>query len=144
MVGLAPVALGLLYFFVNRTQLIVFGICVVIAVIYGVKELISGAGRVVIDERGVLDSRLGLGTVRWRDITNVYVKELHNIPHVCLEVNGADRYLSKRSAATRGLLKLHHKTQGIPAFNINTGVLELGAGEIYHAIMTNWEYYRRG
>jgi len=47
MVGLAPVALGLLYFFVNRTQLIVFGICVVIAVIYGVKELISGAGRVV-------------------------------------------------------------------------------------------------
>jgi len=143
MAGLAPVAWGVTYFFLGRVELIILGICVIIAVIYGLKEAIWGDSKVTIDSQGVTDSRLGLGTARWRDIRNVYVKELHNVPHVCLEVSSTDQYLRDRSAATRGLLKFHQKRQGIPAFNINTGVLELGAGEIYHAIMANWEYYRR-
>ena len=142
-VGLAPVAWGVLYFFVGRVELVIFGICVLIAVAYGLKEAIWGKSKVTIDSDGVTDSRLGLGTARWRDIRNVYIKELHNIPHVCLEVSTAEQSLGNRSAATKGLLKFHQKTQGIPPFNINTGVLELGAGEIYHAIMANWEYYRR-
>ena len=135
------VAYGVLYFFLSRVEMIILGFCVVIAIIYGLKQLLVGDSRVVVDERGVFDSRLGFGTIRWRDITNVYVTEFNSIPHVCLELVDPNRYLKSRSMAVKGLLKFHEKKNKITPFNINTGVLDTGPSDIYDAIQANWQFY---
>jgi hypothetical protein len=137
----AVLGYGVMYFFLGRVELILLGICVVVAIIYGLKQAFSDDTRVVIDQSGVLDSRLGLGTIRWRDITNVYMTQLHNIPHICLEVEDANRYLKNRSTAVKALLKFHQAANDITPFNINTGVLDAPAGDIYNAILANRQFY---
>jgi hypothetical protein len=143
---LAAVALGgyVLMFFLpgqGRFELAAFGLMSTIFAVYVVRETFRSDAKVVIDHRGVLDKRLGVGTIRWEDITGIYVKPLRSIDHICLEVADEQKYLRKRSKLTNASAKFLKATNKISPFNINTGVLDASADEIYAAIVHGCEYY---
>jgi hypothetical protein len=140
---IAVLALGSASFLASRFEIAVLASGVVIGIVVGVRETLRGNTRVVIDELGILDNRLGLGTIRWRDLRSVYVTRRYNIAHVCLEVENSSQYLRRRSVITNLLLKYRERQTDIPPFSINTGVLDIGAGEIYEAIISNWEFYSK-
>lgn len=143
---LSGVALGgyaLMYFLPgqSRFELIVYGLMSSIVAVYVVKESLRSDTKVLIDHHGVLDKRLGMGTIRWHDITGIYVKKLKHFDHICLEVADEQKYLQKRSAFTNAAAKFLKSTNKISPFNIGTGVLDAGADEIYAAIVHGCEYY---
>ena len=132
------------WFFLDRIERYILGAGVAIAIGYGVKDMLLNNARIVIDERGVLDSRLGLGWIRWRDITRVYIAQYQNVDHVCLDVVDPTHYLNKRSIGMRGLMKFHQKANNISPFNINVGVLDVGAEELHEAIISGMNSYGAG
>ena len=138
-----PVLFALLYFVlkVSRFELIVWGSLIVIALVYAVKELVRSDVRVVVDHRGVLDKRNGMGTIAWKDIERVYVEHLNNVPHICLDVRAEKKYLAKRSSLAVLMLKFNKRANNISPFNINAGVLDVSADEIYDAIVSGTEHY---
>src|SRR3982750_183399 len=107
MVGLAAVAYAVLFLFVSGFELVVFGAVVVIAVCYAVRELLTNKTRVVVDGSGGLDTRLGMGTIRWGATADFYVAQNHDIDHICLEVLEEKKYLNRRSAAAKVALKFN-------------------------------------
>src|SRR5205085_4469386 len=109
--------------------------------VYAVKEMLTTGARVIIDRRGVLDKRIGMGVISWEDISGVYTTNLNNVPHVCLEVINEKKYLADRSIVTVAALKFHKYKNNISPFSINAGVLDTSADEIYNAIMEWREYY---
>jgi hypothetical protein len=126
----------------RRFELVVFGLISTIILIYVVKEMFFGSDlKVVIDQNGVLDTRLGVGVIRWKDINGIYMEQLKSIDHVCLDVLNEDRYLSKRSAVNNLGAKFLKATNRISPFNINTGLLDAGPDEIYAAIVHGCKYY---
>jgi hypothetical protein len=139
--GLAGYAV--LYFSLSLIPLVVTGVVLVFVIGYLLKEALTNSTRVVIDEKGVMDSRMGMGTIRWNDITDVYVAELNNIDIVCLEVADDQKYLNRRSGAAAASLKFSKALNNVSPFNINTGVLDAGADEIYSAIVAGREYYSK-
>jgi hypothetical protein len=143
MAGLAFAGYGVMFVLPGqgRFELVVFGVISTIIAIYVVKASFRSDARVVIDHRGVLDKRLGVGTIRWQDIRGIYVKKLKSIDHICLEVENENKYLNKRSTFTNLAAKFLKATNKISPFNINTGVLDAGPDEIYAAIVHGCEYY---
>jgi len=141
MLALAVCAFVVSYFLASRFEFVVLSVCIVIALVYGIRLALRDDTQVVIDERGVLDSRLAYGLIRWRDITRVYVSEYQYNEHVCLELVNPEHYLKRHSIVTRGLLKFHQARNKISPFNINTRVLDVSTHDIYHAIIENWTFY---
>jgi hypothetical protein len=125
----------------GRFELAVYGLMSTIVAVYVVKESLRSDAKVVIDHRGVLDKRLGMGTIRWHDIKGIYVKPLRSIDHICLEVVNESRYLNKRSAFSNAAAKFLKVSNKISPFNINTGVLDARRDDIYNAIVQGCEYY---
>lgn len=132
-----------LYFFFNiKTFYLVFlGCCLVITGIYLIKDFLDKSPRVVINQEGVYDKRLGVGTILWKDIKRVYGVSLNNVDHVCLELYNEDKYLDRRSAITNLGGKIHKTTTEISPFNIVTANLDYDYDEIFEAIATGCEIY---
>jgi|SRR6185436_3095074 hypothetical protein len=125
----------------GRFELAVYGLMVTIFAIWAAREFFKSDAKVVIDRRGVLDKRLGLGIIRWQDIDGIYVKKLRSIDHICLEVANQQKYLKRRSAISNAAAKFLKTTNKISPFNINTGVLDASSDEIYAAIVHGCAYY---
>src|SRR4030095_3485454 len=142
MLALAVCAFAVSYFLASRFEFVVLSACIAVALVYGIRLALRDDTRVIIDERGVLDSRLAYGIIRWRDIARVYVSEYQNNEHVCLELVNPEHYLKRHSIVTRGLLKFHQARNKISPFNINTRVLDVSTDEIYHAVLEGWKFYR--
>ena len=141
MLALTVCGFGVSYFLASRFEFAVFTVCIVIALVYGIRLALRDE-RVIIDERGVLDSRLAYGIIRWRDIARVYVSEYQNNEHVCLELVNPEHYLKRHSIVARGLLKFHQVRNKISPFNINTRVLDVSTDEVYRAIVEGRSFYR--
>lgn len=139
----AVIGVSALYLFFNLKPYFLYTMTGMAALIigYGLKELLQNDARVVINHQGVLDKRLGLGTILWRDIKRVYVISLNNIDHVCMELYDEDKYLRNRNSIANLSSKLHNTTTKISPFNINTGVLNVETNEIFEAIMRGCEIY---
>ena len=142
MLALAVCAFFASYFLASRFEFVVFAVCIVIALVYGIRLALRDDARGIIDERGVLDSRLTYGIIRWSDIARVYVSEYQHNDHVCLELTNPEHYLKRHSIVTRGLLKFHQARNKISPFNINTRVLDVSTDEVYRAILEGWRFYR--
>jgi hypothetical protein len=82
-----------------------------------------------------------VGTIAWKDIERVYAAHLNNIPHICLDVSAERKYLAKRSSLAVLMLKFNKPASNISPFNINAGVLDISADEIYDAIVRGREHH---
>ena len=132
-----------LYFFSNlKTFYLVFlGGGLMVVGIYLIRDFLDRSPRVVINDQGVFDKRLGVGTILWKDIKRVYGVSLNNIEHVCLELYNEDQYLDKRAAITNLGSRIHKTTTEISPFNIVTANLDYDYDEIFEAIASGCEIY---
>jgi len=141
MMALAVCAYGVAFFLASRFEFVVMGIALAVGLAYGIKELLTNKTKIVIDRNGVLDTRLGMGTIAWQDITRIYVQQFQNNDHICLEVTDQTKYLNRRSTAVRTSLKLTARYNKMSPFNINTRVLDVGTDELYEAILHSAHHY---
>jgi hypothetical protein len=65
--------------------------------------------RLVIDDRGVLDRRLAVGTIVWDDIQDVHVKRVSGRPQLCLDLVNAAKYTSRLPQPLRKLVPLNRQ-----------------------------------
>jgi len=139
----AVCAYGAAFFLASRFELVVMGVALAVGLAYGVKELLTNKTKIVVDKHGVLDTRLGMGTIGWQDIERVYVtrgKKQH-WDYICLDVVDAKKYLDRRNAAARASIKFNAAYNKMSPFNINTGVLDVRTDELYEAIVHSANYY---
>jgi hypothetical protein len=65
--------------------------------------------RVVIDDRGILDRALAIGTIPWHDIQDVHVKRVSGRHQLCLDLSNAAKYTSRLSAPLRRIVSLNRE-----------------------------------
>jgi hypothetical protein len=87
----------------------------VVAIVGGAAALIAAwefhdrRPRLVIDDRGVLDRRLAVGTIAWDDIQDVHVKRVNGRPQLCLDLPNAAKYTSRLPQPLRRLVPLNRQ-----------------------------------
>ena len=140
LIGLTGFVVLWLFAPIKTFYLIVMGLALVVAGFYVVKNLMDTSPTVVINARGVFDKRLTAGIMLWKDIKRVYCVSIDNIDYVCLDLHNEEKYLSRNAAVGNLLIKANSSMTGISRFNINTGILDVDAEEIYQAITRGCEF----
>ena len=141
MLLLGAVCFTALFFFSNisRIYFYIFIPILLIATVMVVRESFDKSPRVVINQQGVFDKRIGVGVIYWKDIKRVYGVSLNNIEHVCLELYNENKYLEKRSFIINILSKLNKTTTDISPLNIVTSNLDVGYDDIFETILKGCE-----
>ena len=104
-------------------------ICVAGIVIGIPIRLALGVGRtpcIVLDSEGVLDTRMKVGLIRWRDIRRPYISEWYGAPFVCLELHNPKDYTARMPAwgkVSRALDAMYF----LPPFAMNMSCLDMDA-----------------
>jgi hypothetical protein len=130
------------YFFNLRTVYFVAMIVgLVVAGIFLVKDWFDKSPRLIINQQGVLDTRLKIGMIRWKDIRRVYGVSLNNIEHICFELHNEDKYLENRSSITNLSANFNKTATGIAPINIVTSNLDVDTNDIFEAISKGCEMY---
>ncbi len=87
----------------------------VIAIVGGAGALIAAwefhdrRPRVVIDDDGVLDRALAVGTIAWDDIRDVRVTRVNGRPQLCLDLPNAAKYTSRLPQPLRRIVPLNRQ-----------------------------------
>jgi hypothetical protein len=82
------------------------------------RQLFDARPRVVLDEDGVFDRTLGVGTIPWSDIEGAYIKIIHDNPFVCLRLRDADRWTRRLTPTQQRTVSANVKL-GFQPLNIN-------------------------
>ena len=117
------------WFHLGRKLALLFWVCVPLVVIGMPIKLALGVGRapcVVLDSEGVLDTRLKVGLIRWRDIRRPFLYTHNGVEYVCLELHNAQAYGERRPAWGK-VGRALEATAGIPPFAIEVSFLDADA-----------------
>ena len=142
--GIGLVCFLVLFFFapVKQIYLIVFGIALLVAGFYVIKNLLDKSPTLVINQQGVADKRLAVGVILWSDIKRVYRMKIDNTEYVCMELEDENKYRGKNAAVIKGLGKLNQSMTELSPFSINTLLLDTDADSIYETIIKGCEFYQ--
>jgi len=80
--------------------------------------------RLVIDDTGVLDSRLGVGKIAWSDIEDVQIEAKYGNRFLCFRVRNPDIYIA-RIKGPKKAKALFHQQLGFKRFNVDVEDLEV-------------------
>lgn len=117
------------FYYLGRKLALLFWLCVPLIVVVMPVRLALGFGRapcVVLDSEGVLDTRLKVGLIRWRDIRQPYIHTHNGADYVCLELHNAKAY-SERMPAWGKVGRALEATAGLPPFAIDVNFLNMDA-----------------
>ncbi|WP_116812342.1 STM3941 family protein [Steroidobacter cummioxidans] len=108
------------------------------------RQLFDSKPRVVLDEAGVFDRTLGVGTIPWSDIESCYVKSIHGNNFVCLVLRHPERWVSKLSGTQQTLVKVNEKL-GFQPLNINLSGTAVDAALVQDVVLKkSGEYAQNG
>lgn len=108
------------------------------------RQLFDSKPRVVLDEAGVFDRTLGVGTIPWSDIESSYVKSISGNSFVCLVLRNPQRWIGKLSAMQRSLTKANEKL-GFQPLNINLSGTAVDAALVQDVVLKkSVEYAQSG
>jgi len=88
-----------------------------IAMLFG-GRLLDTRPRVVISERGILDSRGNLGIIEWPEISEVAVGSAGSIQQLIVHVRRRDFWLNKSSGFTKFLWRLYGREKFVVKINL--------------------------
>jgi hypothetical protein len=74
--------------------------------------------RVVIDDHGILDRTLAIGTIPWDDIEGAHLKWLHGHPHLCLDLRDSAKYTARLPTPLRPVVALNRQL-GLTDLTVN-------------------------
>jgi len=120
--GLASSAavVGALTIAANHRSVIGWGLVVVAGACaaFGGWQFYDARPRVVIDDRGILDRTLAIGTIPWDDVEGVRLKWLHGHPHLCLDLRNSAKYTERLPTMLRPVVALNRQL-GLTDLTVN-------------------------
>lgn len=87
----------------------------------------------VIDEDGILDTRIGIGRILWSDIEDVQLEVAYGNRFLCFRVRTPERYVEQLSGVQHEKAIFHRKL-GFQRFNIDIRGLDCDLVELKHQI----------
>lgn len=105
---------GLEAYLVGGASIVFFGAGAVLFAF----ELIDRRPRLILDDEGLYDRTLGVGTIPWRDIADGELRSLRSQHFVCLRLRNPDYWSDKLSPRQRWLISLNER-MGYAALNVN-------------------------
>ncbi len=108
-------------------------------------QIFDSRPRLILDENGVIDRRLGVGKIFWKDIKGLSVRTAYKNDCVCLEMDedSNQRYLSNVSSFKRKLLTAN-VALGWPLLNLNLSGVNVSTEEIFQTIVQRIEKVNEG
>jgi len=105
--------------------------------------LIDRRPRIVLDQHGILDRKIGVGRIAWPDIIDAHIVTLSarigRQEFICLEVRDEEEYLRKAGAITR-FLAAGNRWLGYTPLVVNVSATNADAHDVLALI---WEFKRR-
>ena len=79
--------------------------------------------RVLLNDSGILDETLGIGTIAWADIVDVHTESKYNNFYLCLKLKNSQKYLSKLPPWRRKQFE-QSRELGFTRFNVEVSAVE--------------------
>ena len=111
--------------------LVFFGLCFAKIV----ADIVRPGPRVVVNNIGIEDRRLGIGVVPWPEITAIELRWMGSAKSLCVEVVDSDRYVARMPLRARLAVRAN-ALLGYPPITMTFAGLSPGINEV-------WEYIRR-
>ena len=123
---LAFVTAGAFYYLMGYVPVIIWvGLGIVgVFLLFG---LIRGEGKdpvIILNDEGVFDRRLKVGTIRWSDIRRIRSYNLHGAAYISLELHDMNRYESRRPLWFK-LISQVQRVFGMSSIAISTNGLDI-------------------
>ncbi len=108
-------------------------------------QIFDSRPRLILDENGVIDRRLGVGKIFWKDIKGLSVRTVYKNDFVCLytDEDSNQRYLSNVSSIKRKLLTAN-VALGWPPLNLELSGIKGSTEDIFQAIVQQVEKVNNG
>jgi hypothetical protein len=121
-----------------RVESGVLGAMLLIALPLALRRALDPRPLVVINETGIDDRRLGIGTIAWRDIKRAYARSFEGATFICLELADTEAYLERMPYLTR-VAGQFWRLFGIGPLHLSTAHLEMQHNELFELVMARCE-----
>jgi len=132
---IAPISIGLFYYVFGYLPVVlwILGGAFLIAIPYKVLNPPSREPCIVLNDEGILDTRLKIGVIRWRDVKRAYPYSIQGIPFVCLDLHNLSEYEARRPVLLRVLSNLQ-RLFGMSPVAISASSLDLDCATLLSQI----------
>ena len=132
---IALIAAGLLYFYLRYLPTILWAMLIIVG-IFLLVTLIRGQSNepvIIINDEGVFDKRLKVGTIQWSDIRRIRSYNLSGAEYISLELHNMNRYESRRPLWFR-LLSQVQRVFGMSSIAISTNGLDIDQATLWQKL----------
>lgn len=89
--------------------------------------------RIIINDEGIFDRTLDVGTIEWRDIKDAYLQSVHGTEFISLDLRAENKYL-QRISKTKAKIASYNKFFGFENINLNLGGVNRPGKEVLEII----------
>jgi hypothetical protein len=114
---------------------------ILIASILALKQTFDRGPCVIINEEGIHDKRLRIGTIRWSDIERVRMHGVGGAYFISLELLNSEQYLSRQPAYIR-MSNQVWRLYNVAPVNIKVAYMDVLPDELFEVIMSEVEMSR--
>ena len=97
-------------------------------------QILDARPRLIIDEQGVLDRTLGVGSIAWSDVEAAYMRSISGNDFICLELKNPEKYMQKLSNVKRAMASAN-RNLGFTDFSLNLSGVDAKTEEIFELVM---------
>jgi len=97
-------------------------------------QLADKRPRIVIDDSGIYDRMLRIGTIAWEDIDGAYVQRVESQPFVCLRLKDEEKYIGKLTGPMKLLVK-GNQAMGCTAISLNLSGVKARPEDVCNLIL---------
>jgi hypothetical protein len=142
LVILALLLVALYFYFGRMTFLLwVLSAGVVIAFVMALRQTLDRGPSIVINEEGIYDKRLRMGTIRWSDIVGVRMHGVGGAYFISLELFNSQQYLSRQPSYVR-ISNQIWRFYDVSPINIKVAYMDVLPDELFELIMSEVELSR--
>ena len=142
LVILALLLVALYFYFGRMTFLLwVLSAGVIIAFVMALRQTLDRGPSIVINEEGIYDKRLRMGTIRWSDIEGVRMHGVGGAYFISLELFNSQQYLSRQPSYVR-ISNQVWRFYDVSPINIKVAYMDVLPDELFELIMSEVELSR--
>lgn len=83
-----------------------------------IRKVSESKPRLMINDQGIFDRTLGVGTIPWGEITGAYIKSIKDNDFICLELRSPEIWSSQLSGIKKAAVSAN-QALGFTEFNVN-------------------------
>jgi hypothetical protein len=132
-----------LYFYFGRMTFLLWVLLagVMIAFAMALRQTLDGGPSIVINEEGIDDKRLRMGTIRWCDIKGVRMHGVGGACFISLELFNGQHYLSRQPSYLR-ISNQIWRFYDVSPINIKVAYMDVLPDELFELIMSEVDLSR--